>query len=193
VTEYPKRNLEIQFAAGSLRGFLTMSLTPRPPEHPAEQNKLLLNSFRFSIGLKGLHSLIESITGFALFVMPQRAFNAVAWWLANLDLSWDPHDLIATSLRRSVDSLAGDGRHFAEVYLLSHGLVKLVLVVELFRNRLWAYPLMIVMLTAFIVYQAYRFSLTHSPTMIVLTIFDVIVIALTWMEYLEQQRLRAQR
>lgn len=159
--------------------------------HPPEQNKLLLNSFRFSISLKGMHALIESITGFALFVMPQRAFNAVAWWVANLDLSWDPHDWIATSLRRSIDSLAGDGRHFAEVYLLSHGLVKLVLVIELLRNRLWAYPLMIVMLSAFIVYQLYRFSLTHSLTMIALTIFDVIVIALTWMEYREQQHLRA--
>lgn len=86
--------------------------------------------------------------------------------------------------------ITGTGRHFAAVYLLSHGLVKLVLVVELLRNRLWAYPLMVVMLGIFVGYQSYRFFLTHSIAMVILTVFDLAVIALTAMEYREQLRIR---
>ncbi|MFY9584809.1 MAG: DUF2127 domain-containing protein [Candidatus Acidiferrales bacterium] len=82
------------------------------------------------------------------------------------------------------------GKHFASVYLLSHGVVKLVLVVALFWNKLWAYPLMIIMLAAFIFYQLYRFALTHSLVMILLTLFDLVVIVLTWLEYGKQRALR---
>ncbi len=89
-------------------------------------------------------------------------------------------------LHRAFERLADGGSHFASWYLLSHGGVKLCLVLALLWNKLWAYPLMIVMLSAFIGYQMYRFTLTHSAAMIVLTVFDLIVIALTWIEYRQQ-------
>lgn len=75
------------------------------------------------------------------------------------------------------------------MYLLSHGAVKVVLVIALLMNKLWAYPLMITVLATFIVYQVYRFSYSHSVSMILLTVFDVVVISLTWIEY-QQQRSR---
>jgi uncharacterized membrane protein len=73
------------------------------------------------------------------------------------------------------------------LYLLSHGAVKLVLVVALLRNKLWAYPLMIVTLAVFVCHQIYRFALSHSVLMILLTLFDVVVIFLTWLEYGQQR------
>lgn len=75
------------------------------------------------------------------------------------------------------------------MYLLSHGAVKVVLVIALLMNKLWAYPLMITVLAIFIVYQVYRFSYSHSVSMILLTVFDLVVISLTWIEY-QQQRSR---
>jgi uncharacterized membrane protein len=41
----------------------------------------------------------------------------------------------------------------------------------------------IVVFVLFIAYQLYRYALESSTTMIVLSVFDVIVIALTWLEY----------
>jgi uncharacterized membrane protein len=49
---------------------------------------------------------------------------------------------------------------------------------------------MIIMLAAFIFYQLYRFALTHSLVMILLTLFDLVVIVLTWLEYGKQRALR---
>ncbi len=50
---------------------------------------------------------------------------------------------------------------------------------------------MIVTLAVFVCYQIYRFALSHSVLMILLTLFDVVVIFLTWLEY-GQQRSRRQ-
>ena len=106
------------------------------------------------------------------------------------ELSEDPQDFVATHLVRASQYFAGSGKYFASLYLLSHGAVKLVLVIALLRNKLWAYPLMIVMLAAFVCYQLYRFALSHSVLMILLTLFDIVVIFLTSLEYGKQRSKR---
>jgi len=155
-----------------------------------ETGSLLDRSFRLSITLKGLHALLETIGGIALLAMDPQTLNRVVLTLLHQELSEDPQDFIATHLLHTSQSFAAGGQHFASWYLLSHGAVKLVLVVELFRNKLWAYPFMIVMLAAFICYQVYRFALTHSLLMLFLTLFDLIVIILTLLEYRKQKLLR---
>ena len=154
------------------------------------RGRVLLQTFRCSIILKGLFALTEALFGVALFFVSGRVFNPVLRRLARLDISRNPHDWIGVHLRHMAAGVTGTGRHFASVYLLSHGLVKLILVVELLRNRLWAYPLMIVVLGIFVGYQGYRFYLTHSIAMVLLTVFDLGVIALTAMEYREQRQLK---
>jgi len=152
--------------------------------------RLLDRSFRVSIALKGLHALLETIGGIALLTIAPQTLNRFLLTVLHQELSEDPRDFIATHLVRAYHSFVSGGKHFASVYLLSHGVVKLVLVIALFWNKLWAYPLMIIMLAAFICYQLYRFALTHSLVMILLTLFDLVVIVLTWLEYGKQRALR---
>jgi uncharacterized membrane protein len=61
--------------------------------------------------------------------------------------------------------------------------VKLVLVWALYRRKLWAYPAAIAVFAAFGVYQMYRYFVSASFSMIALTVLDVIIIVLTWIEY----------
>ena len=72
--------------------------------------------------------------------------------------------------------------------LLLHGAVKVVLVIALLLNKLWAYPCMIVVLLIFIGYQLYRIALQPSAGLVLLTAFDVVIVALTWREYRRQRR-----
>jgi len=51
------------------------------------------------------------------------------------------------------------------------------------RGKLWAYPLLVVLLLAFIVYQVYRLTYKPSVSLVLLTLFDGFVAALTWREY----------
>jgi len=69
------------------------------------------------------------------------------------------------------------------LFLLSHGIVKVLIVAALLKNKLWAYPAGIVIFAGFGVYQMYRYFHTYSPGLLVLSILDLAVILLTWHEY----------
>jgi uncharacterized membrane protein len=60
-----------------------------------------------------------------------------------------------------------------------HGIVKVVLVLALLRNKLWAYPWLIGVLLIFIGYQAHRIVLSPTLGLIALTGIDVVIVALT--------------
>ena len=79
------------------------------------------------------------------------------------------------------------GLTFGAVCLLVHGVVKVTLVIALLRNKLWAYPWMIAVLLAFIAYQIYLIVLGPSPGLVALTVFDVLIVVLTWREYRKQR------
>ena len=79
---------------------------------------------------------------------------------------------------------------FGAIYLLTHGAVKVVLVIALLLDKLWAYPWMIGFLTLFIGYQLYRIALHPTTGLIALTIFDAVILALTAREYRRQRQHR---
>ena len=76
------------------------------------------------------------------------------------------------------------------LYLLVHGLVKVVLVWAVLRDRLWAYPWMIGFLVLFIGYQLYAMVVHFTWGLLLLTLLDVLVVWLTVREY---RRLRRER
>ena len=51
------------------------------------------------------------------------------------------------------------------------------------RGKLWAYPWLIALLLAFIVYRVYRLTYKPSASLVLLTLFDGSVAWLTWREY----------
>ena len=146
----------------------------------------------FEIGIiaKGLNGLVEVIGGLLLlFVTPARV-HSWAVRLTQEELSEDPHDFIANHLLHTASGITGGAVLFGSLYLLSHGVIKIFLVVSLLRNKLWAYPLTIVVLSGFVVYQLYRIALHVSFTMVALTVFDLVIIALTIREYKQQRQAR---
>ena len=139
--------------------------------------------FEVSVFLKGAHALIECIGGVALYAVNTATISTLVRIATQSELIEDPNDLIATYLLQAAQGLSIGSKEFYAFYLLSHGLVKLLLVIGLLRNRLWSYPASFVALALFIVYQLYRYSYTHALGLIVLTVFDVFVLALIWHEY----------
>lgn len=148
--------------------------------------------FEISVLLKGAHALIECFGGLLLAFVSTDAIKQLVMLLTQSELVHDPNDFVATQLRDLAQALTINTQHFYAFYLLSHGLVKVLLVAGLLRNKLWAYPASLVVLGLFIVYQIYRFSYTHGIGLIVLTVFDVVVIWLIWHEYrLMRQHMKA--
>lgn len=139
--------------------------------------------FVVSVLLKGAHALIECAGGLALALISTETIAAFVNLLTQEELVEDPHDFVALHLLAWAQNFSVATKDFYAFYLLSHGVVKLLLVVGLLKEKLWSYPASPLVLGLFIVYQLYRFSYTHGVGLIVLTVFDIVVIILVWHEY----------
>jgi uncharacterized membrane protein len=147
------------------------------------REKRIHQVFAVSVSLKGLHALLEIAAGIALYVTSTAAIvGSISNW-SNREIAVERHDWIASHLLLFAQGFSVEKHHFYAFYLLSHGLVKIVLVYGLLKEKLWAYPASFVVFGLFIAYQLYRYSFTHDVSLILLSIFDVFVIALAWHEY----------
>ena len=146
-------------------------------------DKRITALFRLGIFLKGVHAVIEIIGAALLFLVPLDVITRFTVWITQDELLVEPNDFIANYIFSLGTHLSVGATVFGGLYLLSHGIVKAGLVIALLKNKLWAYPLSLVVLGLFIAYQLFRFTHTHSPALIVLTIFDFAVIWLIWREY----------
>ena len=147
---------------------------------------LLDQTFEVGIILKGLDGVLEVIGGLLLLVVSPATIDRIVTNLTQHELSEDPHDVVATHLLRTAHGLTGPAVLFGAVYLLAHGLVKVILVTALLKNQLWAYPWTIAFLGIFIAYQLYRLSFQPSVWLTALTIFDAVIAWLTYREYRKQ-------
>lgn len=149
---------------------------------PMKPNWLQHNAFRAGIGVKCFDGVVEILAGVLVwFVTPSWFTSFETFWLHLL--AQNRHDFVAVHMLRMSELLTTSDPLFASLYLLSHGLVKVILAIVLWMNQLWAYPLAIAVFSAFCVYQVYRYAFTHSEALIWLTVFDVGVVILTWREY----------
>lgn len=146
----------------------------------AHVRKLL---FRISVLIKGLDGVLEIVGGVALWVVSKGLIVHVVGWLTQDEITEDPHDLVANYLRHSVRHFSASSQHFIAVYLFGHGVVKVILVAALLKGKLWAFPVAIIVFGGYIVYQIYRFTLTGAIGLIALSVLDLIVIVLVWLEY----------
>ncbi len=139
--------------------------------------------FKISIIAKGVDGVLETIGGILLFFISPKQIHAIIQRITQHELSKDHKDIIASYLLNSTSHLTKGVTNFAAMYLLWHGVVKIGLVAALMLKRRWAYPVAIAAFTVFLGYQLYRYSHTHSPELLVLSVLDVLVIILTWLEY----------
>ena len=146
--------------------------------------------FAVSVAIKGLDGLLELIGGLALLVITPEQVERIASVFARGVLGSALPDTVATWASAGAERLTTSGLAFGAAYLLAHGLVKVVLVLALLRNKLWAYPWMIAVLLGFVAFQSYEFAISPSYGLAVLTVFDLAVIALTWREYRRQRQNR---
>jgi uncharacterized membrane protein len=148
-----------------------------------ESSRALDRTFKVSISLKGLDGVLEIIGGAVLLFVAPATLQRWTRSLTAHELAQDPHDFIARHVLHSASQLSHSTTLFAAVYLLSHGIAKVVLVIALLREQLWAYPWMIALLGVFIAYQLYRLSYGFSAGLTALTVFDAFVVWLTVLEW----------
>lgn len=159
----------------------------RKTETQGEQ-KFIYEGFLVSIVLKGIISLNEVVTGIALLFIPPALFLTFTDWIAD---HIPTGGFIGAHLAAQMESYTSGTSHYLALYLLSRGIVKLVLIFALLMNKLWAYPSLLLVMLGFLLYQLYQIATSGSILVIGITVLDLIVMYFVWREWrIVRERLR---
>ena len=138
----------------------------------AEERELLHKAFFATVIVNGCIAVADIAAG--LFFVFQRQITTYLYF-SNYPFS--------TVLQKVVLNISTQNQSIGMIYFFSHGIVKLILVWGLWTNRLWAYPLAIVLLGGFSVYQIVTLFTNVSMFTILLLIVNVITVFFISREY----------
>jgi uncharacterized membrane protein len=154
-----------------------------PVFHP---KTLLDKTYEIGIVIKGIDGVLELIGGVLVLVLSPGTILNITNFFTQDALQENPHNILANHIEKAGHHLASGQTTFAALFLLTHGLVKVVLVTCLLLNKMWAYPWALAVLGIFLVYQAYLLVTRPTFGMAFLTVLDIIIIGLVYREWRQQ-------
>ena len=140
-------------------------------------------SFEIMLIFKSIFALLEIVSGIAMIFLSPGRLNKLIEFISREELYEDPKDLLMNFIVVYGHAFSIGAQKFAVFYLLSHGIIKLIVILLLWRKKLWAYPLSIAVFIGFIIYQMYHYAHSHSIMLLILTVLDIAMIGLTVLEY----------
>ena len=147
--------------------------------------------FEGSLLLKGLSGFLEFLSGLLLFVVAPEKLRQFISLITQRELLEDPRDFFANGLINFSNNFAQSSRVFLISYLWIHAAVKLISVIGILKNKIWAYPFALVSLGTLTLYQVYSLLFVKfSIGMVLLTIFDLFIL---WMIQTEFAKVKAKR
>jgi len=139
--------------------------------------------FRIALLVKAVDGAAELVGALVLLTVPGAALASLVNDIVARDLLGPPDGSLARHFEAGTAEFVSGNRTFAVVYLAFHGVLKLALVVALLRRWRPAYPVAVVVLGAFVVYELYRATRTGSILLPLLAALDVAIIVLIMREY----------
>jgi uncharacterized membrane protein len=147
--------------------------------------------FKISLYFKGLGAVSDILNGILIWSV-SKAF-IVTFFLNFFQpiLTDNPNDVVSGFIVDSAAAFSISSQYFLAIYLFIHGIIKLFLVINLFRKKIWAYPLSIIVFTLFIIIESYELYLKYSPWLLAFTLIDILVVLLAGHEYgVQRKRIR---
>lgn len=156
-----------------------------------EPKNLFDKVFEYGILIKGIDGLIELFTAIALIFLNPSRLQGLVVFATHRELAQDPDDFVANYLIHLSHTFTHSAQLFFIVYLAVHAAIKIVSVIGLLRNKMWAYPFSLIALGALTLYQVYDIIFgAGSIFVILLTVLDLAILALIWREYQKVKSIR---
>lgn len=139
--------------------------------------------FSITLVFKAIDGILETVGGLLLSTVTSGQLNRWVRFLTQHEIDNDADDVIVRFFIHAIQHRSASTKTFATVFLIGHGAVKAGLVVALMKKYRWAYPIAIAVFGTFLIYQSYRFALTHAIWLLALSVIDTFVILLTLIEF----------
>lgn len=154
----------------------------KDPIEDVEEKKIFV-VYEFSLVLKATQAILEVVAGLLLYLISTNKITTFILMIAHGELSELPNNFLSDFFLNHASQLFINGKLFLVFYLLTHGLIKLIIIFGLIFNKWWAYPSAIIGLGGLILYQIYHLIINHSIFLFILTIMDIIILWLIWHEH----------
>ncbi|MDR3643326.1 MAG: DUF2127 domain-containing protein [Candidatus Doudnabacteria bacterium] len=139
--------------------------------------------FIIGIIIKSFTGLVETCSGLVLLSIKPQTLSLILLRLSGGGKITDADDFLLAYPYQYMQHLTPGIKVFAGLYILAHGLINLLLVMGLIKEKLWAYLVAIGVLSSFMLYQLYRIAYTQSPLLEALTVLDAFFVIVLWHEY----------
>jgi|SRR3989344_2051541 len=156
----------------------------------ARKNNIIHGLFEVTILLKGINGFWEILVGILFFFLKQDTIYRAIVSFTESSLVKYSGQFTFDYLLRQADNFSLSAKYFLAFYFFFYGVINILLVISLLRGKLWAYPTAIFFFIIFIVYQWYRFLLHRSGLLLFFTLFDILLVVVTWLEYGRIKRLK---
>ena len=139
--------------------------------------------FEIGIIIKGLNAIGDVVAGLILWFTSKVFLVTFLLNFFQNDLSDNPNDYVAKFIVDSAATLAVSSQYFLGAYLFIHGIIKIFLLIFLYKKKIWAYPISIVVFSLIMFYEFNSFYLGQSIWVLAFALFDLFLVLLIVHEY----------
>src|SRR5256714_14308404 len=141
-------------------------------------------AFWWSLFIKGLDGLLQFLGGIAVLVLPPETLgNTYRWWTRFLFAHPRAGNPEEDFIRDAAHSFGISVPLLVAIYLLANGIIKLLLVYGLLRERLWVFPAAFVGFGLFFTLEVYRLFVHFYWGILILMCISIFVITMVALEY----------
>lgn len=139
---------------------------------------------------------LRIVIGYKLFSLVGMPAVEVYQRILSSELA-ETHDVIFQMIGRMLAHHGFSITYFLAAYFLFWGVVDVLLSISMLRHYLWAFPTSMLVIGAFVVYEIFRFTHTHSPILFSFILIDLFIVYLIFHERerlvarIEKKRLNA--
>ncbi len=126
---------------------------------------------------------IRIVFGFALLKIVGTPMMDVLNSLMSYEFIADSSDILYSTLSNLLGQSPQVVSYFLAGYFIFWGIIDVVISYNMLKDRMWAFPVGLVLVGGFIFYEIVRVSYTHSPILLVAIAVDLLIFALTAREY----------
>ncbi|WP_176439131.1 DUF2127 domain-containing protein [Puniceibacterium sediminis] len=152
---------------------MTTDLQTRPlPRVP----RALDGIYRLGLLSKASVALLQFCAGLGLWLAPAGSLSHLVEGLSTARLLHSPLHPLLPALHHWAAALPDQTSTFYATYLMGHGALSCCVLLAVFLRRRFAYPVAMMVLSGFVIYQLGEYLQTHDPALLLITTVDLIVI-----------------
>ena len=147
-------------------------------------NSIAHLAYLVTIAIKGIDGAIETILGLVIWVSGAARFHTFLLQYTAPELVEAPSGSFTQLLRSGAAQLMDSSVGFVVLYLLAHGVLKVVLALVLLTGGgRWVYPVATLILTGFIGFMSWHLAEQWSNWVLTFVLFDLFTLLLVLNEW----------